>query len=69
MHFHQSEEEVDFVGVEELVVGSGNRMVQAVLRYLRHICFHLVVGTAKTVVDIPVSAGRFLIQTAQEAPV
>ena len=61
MHFHQSGEEVRSVGVKELVVGSGNRMVQAVLRYLRHICFHLVVGTAKTVVSIPVSANKFLI--------
>ena len=61
MRFHQLGEEVGSVGVKELVVGSGNPMVQAVLRYLRHICFHLVVGTAKTVVDIPVFAGRFLI--------
>ena len=61
MHFHQSGEEVGTVGVEELVVGSGNRKVQAALRYLRHICFHLVVGTAKTVVSILVFANRFLI--------
>ena len=44
-------------------------MVQVVQRYLLHICFHLVVGMAKSVVDIPVSGDMFLIRIALEAPV